>query len=314
MSQPIHSDNPRPGFYKMRWQRDGKWLPVAIWRQDSSLVCRVGDKMEPVEKIWTWCADKPVSKEVARFAFDEGYFPDEPKPIPLSNLPADPFEALKIEIEAQRSRAEEWLKAHPTVATQQEADLAANMRSELIRLGKEADALHKAEKAPWLEKAKATDNRYRFRADATAMAEKLRTAFGLFMAREEFRQKQEAAARFKAEQAAVAAERARIEAEAKEKLARDPIAALTEDAPVLPELPLAPEPVKLQAGGGIGRRAGLKSVWGAIIDDHRAALIHFEDHPDLRRELERLVTHAIRDSKGTLKIPGVRATEARVPA
>ncbi len=257
--------------------------------------------MEDPYALWTYLAGNKVAKDAAQFAFKNGRFPDEPEAIKLSNLPSDPFEALKVEIEAQQARAEEWLGSRPTIMTQAAANLAVNMQKELLALNKRADAMHKAEKAPLLEATRVCDDRYRFRAAVAEVAEKLRKVFGRFMADEEARQKVEAAAKHKAEVERIAAERAA-------KLVNDPVAALTEDAP---QLPLAPEPVKIQAGGGIGRKAGLRDVWIGTITDYREAALYFLEHPKLKEVVDNLVQHQVRDLKSSAKIPGVTVSKER---
>jgi hypothetical protein len=220
---------------------------------------------------------------------------------------------LLIVIEQQRARAEEWLAKRPTILQQADANLAVNMQKELLRLNKEADALHKAEKAPALEKARAIDDKFRFRAEVADVADKLRKVFGRFMADEEARQKAASVAKWKEEQARVAAEQARLQAEREEKLRTDPVAALTEDPPVMPQLPLGPEPVRVQAGGGVGRRAGLRDSWTGVIEDYPAALAYFADHPDVKSVVQKLVTHVVRDAKGAIKLPGVKINHERIP-
>lgn len=298
----ISADNPLPGFYWMRRERGGKRIPVAIWRQDGKLVCRAGpDQVDPTS-VWTYCAENKVGKDAAKFAFERGFWPDEPPPIAHNEPPSeDPFEALKAEIAAKQEQAEKWLAARPTITTQADADYATNAQRELLALNKRADAMFKAEKAPLLEATRACDAKWSFRSTVADVAERLRKVYGRFMAAEEARLKAEAAAKNKAEQE-------RIEAERKAKLADDPVAALTDPEP---QLPLLPEPVKVQAGGGVGRRAGLKTVWVPVIEDYAAALMHYVNHPDIRRELEKRVNHDVRDSKGSCQIPGVKVTQER---
>ena len=314
---PLHADHPKAGWYRYRRHKDARWEPCAIFRnKEGVLICLVGaeKRQEDPAAIWTWVADKAVAKEAAKFAFEHGYFPDEMAPAQLSNLPADPFEALKIEIEEQKSRAEEWLGKRPTIMSQVDCDLARNMQAELLKLNKRADAMFKAEKAPLLEASSACDDKYRFRAAVADVAERLRKVFGRFMAAEEDRQKAASAAKFREEQARIAAERAAIETAAKADMENDPIRALTSPPPEMPELPLAPEPVKVQAGGGVGRKAGLKDNWIGIIEDYPAALAHFSEHPDLRAAVQKLVTHVVRDAKGAIKLPGVKIRNERIPA
>ncbi len=170
------------------------------------------------------------------------------------------------------------------------------------------------EKAPILAASEACGDKYRFRESVKDCAERLRKGFGKFMADEEERQKREAAAKFKAEQIRIAAERAAIETAAKREMEDNPVAALTSPPPEMPELPLGPEPVKIQAGGGIGRKAGLRDNWIGVIEDYPATLAYFAGHPDVRAAVEKLVKHTVKDMKGSGKIPGVKISNERVPA
>lgn len=305
MATAISADNPLPGFYWMRRERGGKRIPVAIWKKDGVLVCRVGpDQVEPTS-IWTYCAENKVDRDAAKFAFENGYWPDEPPPIGHNAPPSDdPFDVLKAEIEAKQEQAQKWLGARSVITTQADADYATNAQRELLALNKRADAMFTAEKAPHLAASRACDEKYRFRSTVADVAERLRKIYGRFMAAEESRLKAEAAAKHKAEQE-------RIEAERKAKLADDPVAALTEPEP---QLPLMPEPVKVQSGGGVGRRAGLKTVWVPTVTDYAAAAQFYINHPDLRATVDKLVKHAVRDAKGSIVIPGVTIKEEREAA
>ncbi len=297
----IHEADPKPGYYKLRRGKDQPWQPVAIWRKDGELLCRVGAEMADPFAVWTWCAGHGVPKDAALFAFENKYWPNEPPPVG-HNLPPsdDPFEALTAEIKAKRQQAEQWLAARPTITTQADADYATNAQRELLALVKNADAMFKAEKAPLLAATKACDDKWHFREAVNAVAVRLRQVYERFMVAEERRLQVEAAAKLKAEQ------------EHLEKLkADDPVAFLTSPEP---ELPLAIEPVKVQAGGGIGRRAGLKTVWVPTVHDYLAAAGHFIQHPDLKAAIDKLVNHAVRDSKGTAQIPGVTVQETRAAA
>ena len=113
------------------------------------------------------------------------------------------------------------------------------------------------------------------------------------------------------EQARVAAERQRLEEERAAKLRDDPVAALTESPPEMPELPLLPEVVHVQAGGGVGRRAGLQDAWVGTITDYREAALYFIEHPKLREVVDKLVAHQVKDLKASAKIPGVTVSKER---
>lgn len=296
----IHADRPEPGYYRMRRERGGRYVPVAIWRDaGGELLCAVGQDRVATDPhaIWTYAAGNKVSKAEATHAFERGYWPDEPPPVG-HNIPlaAGPFDELIAEVNAKSAQAADWIDSRPVIITQADANYARNAQAELQALGTRADAMFEAEKAPIRVQAKAVDDKYRFRVDIGALADRLRRLYGKFLAAEEARLNAEQAARLKAE----------AEARAK-KLQDDPVGALTD-----PQLPLEPAaPIKVQAGGGVGKRAGLRSVWVPATIDYKIAVMHFIDHPDLRREIDRLVKHVVKDSKGSAKIPGVTVKEDR---
>lgn len=307
---PIHEDQPYPGRYKMK--RNGVWLPVAIGPDGDGEIAAIvdGANADPL-KIWTWCAKWPVTQDAYKFRMANGHWPDEPKQTYGSNRPTDPFEALLADVQDKSKQADELLTHHPEIKTQTVCDLFRNMQAQLLDLNKQADALHETEKRPVLDKCKEIDDRFRFRAAVKVLSERLRQRFGAFLAAEERRQREEAQRKFEAARAAAEAERQRIEAERAQQKEDDPIAFHTSPEPELPEMPAAPEPVKVQAGGGFGRKAGLQSVWVGVVEDHKAALGYFADHPDVKALVEKLVKKAVKDSKGAVKIPGVNITEDR---
>jgi len=313
---PVSADNPQCGYFKIRQRKDGPWSPVAIFHNADGLVCRVGnEKRDPLD-VWTYAANSPIAKDIAKTAFETGRFPDEPEPLEQrSNMPSDPFEAMKVEIEDRAAQAEQWLKDRPEIKSQQDCDLARNMQAQLIKLGKQADADRDAEKRPHMEAANAVQAKFAPLLDvARTWAVHLRTAYEAFMKAEERRLKAEADARYKAERAAAEAARKAVEEQQAKKMAEDPVAALTEAPPELPELPKAPEPVKVAAGGGVGRKAGLKSVWIPEITDFSACLAHYAQHPDVRKIVEKIVAAEARLHKQSTNVPGVVMREERKAA
>src|SRR3990167_291162 len=159
---PVHADKPECGYFKLRDGKDGQWRPVAIWKgNDGKLVCRVADKMREPSEVWTYVAKNPVAKDAAKSAFATGRFPDDLEPLQQrSNMPSDPFESLKAEIEYRAKQAEDWLAAHPEIKTQQDCDLARTMQAQLIKLGKQADADRDAEKRPHMDAANAVQAKF----------------------------------------------------------------------------------------------------------------------------------------------------------
>ena len=75
-----------------------------------------------------------------------------------------------------------------------------------------------------------------------------------------------------------------------------------------------PEPVKVQVGGGVGRKAGLKTVYIGRILDWQKVLQHFSGHQQVRDLLQKLVDADVRLNKTQCAIPGVEVLEERVAA
>lgn len=310
---PITSEHPYPGRYKVK--RGDVWLPVAIgYDQFDNLTALVdGMQANPLD-VWTWCAKHPVTQDAYKFRKANGYWPDEPKPVARSNMPADPFDALLAVVEDKSAQAEDLLTRNPEIKSQQVCDLFRNLQAQLLDLNKQADAMHETEKRPVLERGKEIDERFRFRASVKVLSERLRQRFGAFLAAEERRQKEAAQREFEAKRAAAEAERKRIEEEQAKLMRDDPIAALTSPPPEAPELPVAPEPVKVQAGGGFGRRAGLRTDWVPEITDYKLAALHVIGHDDVKAAVEKVIARMVKAAKGKVKIPGVTVNETRKAA
>lgn len=307
----ITADDPQSGYYKMRDGRNGAWLPVAIWTHEGRLVARVASEKRDPLAIWTFCAGNPVKKEDAKHAFETGSWSDMPTDLPASNMPSDPLEALKAEIADKEAQAEALLASGAAEKNEAGANKARNIQAKLLDLKKRADEMFEAEKAPIRAQASAIDEKFRFRDAAKTVADRLRKAYERFAKAEEDRLRAEAQKKFEAERAAAEVARKAAE-EAQAKLLReDPIAALTSTPDPLPELPIAPEPVKVQIGGGFGRKAGLKTEWLAQVEDYAAATGHFADHPDVKALIDKLANKAVKAAKGAISIPGVKVIEDR---
>lgn len=303
----ISADAPQPGYYKTRTRKDGPYVPVAIWTANGELVCRVGNEKRDPVSVWTFCADKPVSKDDAKHAFEHGTWPGDAPDIGHNSGDL----SLAEQIAEYAAMALTWLKK-TGVKDQVSADKAANYRAKLNQLKKDADDARTTEKAPHLSAAKAVDDKWRGPiAEATEAAEDIRAALTAFMVAEEKRLKAEAEAKRKAEEERVAKERARIEAERAEKMRVNPIAALTDQEPELPMAPAEPEPVKIQAGGQRGRKTGLKTVTVYEVTDYEAALSHVKSHPDVIAAVEKV---AKAQAKTGAAVPGVEARTEKVAA
>lgn len=309
----IHADNPQAGRFKMK--RGGIFVPVAIGPDEHGHVTALmdGASVDPAT-IWTFCSKHPVSQDDYKFRKANGHWPDEPAPLPKSNMPSDPLEALLQEIEDKSAQAEAYLIKNPEIKNQQVCDLFRNMQAQLLALKKRGDGLFEVEKRPILDATAACDDKYRFRAAVAVLATRLRQRYEAFMQEEEDRLKKEAAEKFRAEQERVRKEQERILAEAKKQMEDDPVRALTSDPVEMPELPLAPEPVHVSAGGGVGRKAGLRTVYLGEITDFEAVVQHFIGHEDLKEVVNKLVARAVKAGGATTTIPGVKIKEERKAA
>lgn len=292
----INADAPQHGYYKARKGKGGAFELVAIWEKDGELVAIHGREMVEPTKVWTWCADKPVSKDDVAHYKQHGRFPGE---IAIGHNSGDL--SLAEEIADAAKQAAEWLKSNK-IAAKVTADMAANMRARLLDLAKKADKERDEKKRPHLEAGRAIDAEYKPLVEAaTSAANTIRDALTQWMRAEEAKQRAEAEAARKAEQERLEKERAAL-------IAANPIAEFTEEQP----LPLAPvEPPKVQAGGQAGRKAGLRTVTRFELTDYAAALAHVKDHKDVVAAVEKA---CFAMAKAGADVPGVKRIEERVAA
>jgi hypothetical protein len=331
---PIAGENPQCGLWKVRlrkdagpvlmqiWLANGDGKPAAVWAEGLALQGVLVPNPErtlpqtPEELADRWLFAQPATKDEALFWRKEGRWPSDAPPLPprTHNQPADPYEALKADVDDRLEQVKEWLTVNSPIGDQTTCDMARNMQSELLDLKKRGDAMHGAEKAPVLEQGRAVDARYRFRDALTDWAGRLRDVFEQFMRAEERRQQEARDRAYREQLAAAEAERARIEAERAEKLKDDPAAALTDPEPELPPLPPPPEPVKVQSGGGRGRKVGLKDDWDIAITDYKLAALQVIEDPDISIMVGKVLLRRVRAAKGKIEIPGVKISKVRKAA
>ena len=244
--QPVHELKPQCGFYKRRLVKDGEWVPIAFWRNKDDLIvcCFEGKLVDPLEH-WTFAAKYPVSEASCRHYARNGHWPDDVAQSPRSNMPSDPFEALKLEVQDKLEQAQNWLKTAPKAPAEMDANIARNMQAALLQISKRADAMHKLEKQPHLDAGRAVDTKFDFRKVVATVADRLRDVFTAFMRAEEARQWAAAQKKFD-EDIRTAEEACKAAEEARKVLERDdPALALISQSEPLPDLPGQPEPVKI---------------------------------------------------------------------
>lgn len=150
----------------------------------------------------------------------------------------------------------DWLKEiGGKITTDEQADKAANFAALLGELEKEAEALHKVEKAPWLEGGRTVDAAWKplIEKAATSKGRVKRDYVTPYLVEKQRRIDAEA----KAERERIAAERAKAEQQA---------AAAGVEAPPVEEPP-PPEPERVKAGTRGGRATALRTVKVGEITD-----------------------------------------------
>jgi hypothetical protein len=181
-----------------------------------------------------------------------------------------------------------------------------------------ADSLFEGEKRPIFEAGRAVDAKYSFRKQGAEIIRKLKSLVGAYLAAEERKAKEEAERLRQEALKRAEEERAAREAELKRLQDEDPTMALLkkDELERQPEIPLdvPPQPIKVRAGGGVGTKIGLKTVYTAQIVDYKVALRHFSTHPNVKALIQDLANGVVRATKGSQEIPGVKVIEERKAA
>lgn len=281
---PIHDGHPQCGYYKTRRGKDQPWLPAAIWiDDDGTMLARVGDKAVEPDKIWTWVAKNPMPYEAVAHHFEHGHWPEEPAPAEAealkSNRPADPFEALKLDIAEAAERAREWLKSlpvvegKPVVDSKPVADTGANLVTDLRAAASALTKWHKEAKEPVLRETQRLDALKR---DLMQPLDDAATAIKRTLSAYETKLLKERED----------AERARREAEAAALKAESEALVAGTEAPPAPELP--PEPPKREKLG-TKKTLAAREVWVVEKWSYAKCLDRYKDHPTVIDAVRKLV-------------------------
>ena len=181
---PIHENDPQCGYYRMRLRRGGEWIPVAIFREDDGEVLALcKGEMKDAFEVWTWCCRYPVDYEVYKAVAEEGKpwpedvlvsgiadtaakssFPTTGKPSPApfptighNSSGVTEAEGLLEEIEVLKYLSSTWLEEIGSIATQTDANRAANYAERFGMLETKAEALRTSAKRPILEEGRRID-------------------------------------------------------------------------------------------------------------------------------------------------------------
>lgn len=318
---PIHDGDPQQGYYRTRY-KDKPWEPVAIWFEDGEWHAMRGDRRIDASEIWTFACRNPITYEAYTKAIEGGGWDDEPDAPKLGhNLPSDPFEALRLEYEAEKEMAADLLKAK--VTTQSQADKLAVLSKRIAAIAKKATDLHKVEKQPHLDAGRAVDDKWRDLKEAPAdLSKKLKRHMDDYLLEQQrIEQERQRKAREEADRIAREAEEARIAAEREtaqmvaDKVF-DPKAMEEHNIRVAEAERLANEAAQAEreaqarnaSAGRTGAKVALRTFVSARVTDYEAAAIALlkMNHADLKTCIEQLANRAV---KAGVEVAGVERVE-----
>ena len=269
---PISADHPQPGFYRMRRKKGGPYKPVAIWERGGELVMKCGEEMLDPVTNWTYCADKPVTKEDAKVAFETGSWPgDVDLPAAIGDNSGDL--SLMDEIADYMETARSWGKGIDQKSVDKDtADKAANYATHLGTLTSKLDKERKDRVAPHLEAQREVNGQYNPIIEAAKdLVKSLKAITGVYLRAEDEKRRKELAAT---------------------NIAQEEVA-------------------KVKAGGQRGRRVGLRTVVKFECEDPEKVLAwameHWRDFMFARAQeiaIEQM-------KKGDPDVPGMKRIETK---
>lgn len=335
---------PESGYYRMRHRMKG-YVPLGVWIDEDTgkYVARVdGVDKEPdaewCERVFAWCCRSAITYEVYEEVLKGKPWPDQaPEKRLPSNMPEDPAEAIKMELEIEQEIVDRFLRKG--ITDDNVAGQAAALASRIKEIGDRAEAERVKEKKPLDEKVAAVQRKWTpirdMALDAqSGMVYRLKRAVNNYAAElEDAWNKAEAerVARINKRNAEIAAEQKRLrdeEAAALQRKADEDAAAwlaanpkaTPEEAPkpviVPPVEPPPPEPevVKAEAAprfvatGASGRSMHTQKNKVAVIDDWGLACAHFKDNEKVREAVQKAADQA---AKLGAPVPGARFIEQR---
>jgi hypothetical protein len=273
------TENPEPGFYRLKTAREAVWYPVAYWvNKDGVLRCRIGhndvDELVALER-WPYASKTPITHEVYKAVMAGEPWPDQHEAVirDRQNSQAAPddnsFDGLKDRIEDLARDAEVLIKAG-AAKDQTAADRASDLANRLGELQKQADAARAAEKRPHDDAAKAVQAKWAPLLTTSDIYRRIKAAvITPWLTAETARQKAEATA----------------------------AAARGDD--------VAPRSAP-KAGSGGRRSVALRTVKIVTIIDRAEVLKFFESNDQITDVLQTLAQKAV---NAGVKVPGVEVKE-----
>lgn len=299
----LHESDPQPGFYRMKWKKDGPWVLVAAWLDDDDQLVGFMDGQtvdrDRLEERWTYFAQHPVQEDLWRAVnAGEQSWPDDAPAAGLGHNSGDDGEQdkhaiLTSQLAALEKQADAILET--PVETEEEAEARAALAKGLDKIGSDAEKTRKVEKQPHLDAGKAVDAHWnKLRDAAKDKSSEVKRTLNAYM-REQDRLKREEA------------ERLRREAmeQAKRSDDQDAVAEKMAEAQALE--------TKKTTVGTTGAKVRMREVvTGVIVDwDKVLADPQIRKHPEFMSFVDQLCTRAVRAGKS---IDGVERKEEQVAA
>lgn len=285
----VSEGDAQPGFYRKRKFKNGPFIPVAIWQDDTGhMLCVCGGDMVDAGEIWTFACRNPISEATYRMIEAGGSWPDQPPTIGHNSgdVPTDPFEALKLEFEQEREQAQEFLKSK--IETKDRADMAASWSKKLAAIAKKATDLHKVEKQPHLDASRAVDDKWRdLKEDPKSLSTDIKRAMDDFLREEDRKERQRRAEELAEKQAQLQKAIAEAQAEGSGSQPEEVQSLIKQVEQV------AKTPINAQAGR-TGSKVSLRTFVSARIVDYDKALKALSNHPEMKSLVEQLANRAVR--------------------
>ena len=287
------------GFWRLRDNR-----PMAVWMDGERRVALTGfagsqavmseQRMQAQAEMGAF--GQAVAEAAYRAAFAAGAWPDDPPAVGAGhNMPDDPLEAIRTELQGEIETTAEFLAA--PITSQADADKCSTWARRVGLLAKRADETREQEKAPHLMASREVDERWRdIIAAAKDLTAKLKRHVEPFLIAKK-RADDEAAAKARAE--AEALRRQAAEADRRDDAERAELIAKAQAA----ERKAAP---KNASAGRPNMKVALRTKTRARIVDYDAALVALKDHPDMRILVGKLADRAV---KAGVPLAGVEVEE-----
>jgi hypothetical protein len=266
----VHEGDPQPGFYR-RKRKGGAWDPAAIFWHDDKLVCVIAGRVYDAAEQWTRLYPNPITEDVYRAVAEGGEpWPDIAPPVQHgSNMPADPAEALRMQLEGEDAEIERWLATNP-IRDEAAASRAADWSKRVAELAETAKRHLKEDRKPFDEGLAKVRSTWTPLEDwGTRLKKRLKEAVEPYLKEKARREAQERAA------------------------------ALATGAPAVPR---AQNPNV----GNTGKKVSLRTYRTAVITDYDAFLAFVKDWDEVRQFMQTLADRAAR---AKAEMPGVQIKE-----